>query len=150
MPYGRLADPDSTLGTDPRSDPRMVKLLAQFGLDGTAPLEEPSIDSPLADRLAYASAIEAGYAGLFEAFAQGMPITGGITTRTVTIAADDGNDVTLYLSRPTETATALPAVVHLHGGGMAILSAAETMTCRAREYLAPGHLSGARAAGFGV
>jgi len=26
--------------------------------------------------------------------------------------------------------------VHLHGGGMAILSAAETITCRAREYLA--------------
>jgi acetyl esterase/lipase len=136
MAYGRLADPDSTLGTDPRSDPRMVKVLAQFGLDGSAPVEAPPIDSALEDRLAWAVEVEEGYAGLFEAFAQGMAIAEGVTTRNVTIAGGDGNDVTLYVSRPTNTQTALPAVVHLHGGGMAILSAADTITCRAREHLA--------------
>ena len=136
MAYGRHADPDSTLGTDPRSDPRMVKVLAQFGLDGSAPVEAPPIDSALEDRLAWAVEVEEGYAGLFEAFAQGMPIAEGVTTRNVTIAGGDGNEVTLYVSRPTNTQTALPAVVHLHGGGMAILSAADTITCRAREHLA--------------
>jgi acetyl esterase/lipase len=136
MPYGRLADPDSTLGTDSRSDPRMVKVFAQFGLDGPLPEEELQIDSPLADRLAWAVGVEEGYAGLFEAFAQGMPNAEGVTTRTVTIAGGDGNDLTLYISRPADAEIALPAVVHLHGGGMAILSAAETMTFRAREYLA--------------
>jgi acetyl esterase/lipase len=136
MPYGRLADSESTLATDPRSDPRMVKVMAQFGLDGNALQETPPIDSPLEDRLAWAVAVEEGYVGLFEVLAQGMPIAEGVTTRTVTIAGGDGNDVTLYISRPTATETALPAVVHLHGGGMAILSAADTMTSRVREYLA--------------
>ena len=136
MPNGRLADPDCTLGTDPRSDPRMVKAFAQFGLDGPAPEIPLTVDSPLEDRLAWAVATEEGFAGLFEAFAQGVPIAEGVTTRTVTIAGGDGNDVTLYISRPADAEAALPAVVHLHGGGMAILSAAETITCRAREYLA--------------
>jgi hypothetical protein len=31
MLYGRLADPDGTLGTDPRSDPRMVAALDRMG-----------------------------------------------------------------------------------------------------------------------
>ncbi len=30
---GRLGDPDRCLGTDPRSDPRMVAALAPFGMD---------------------------------------------------------------------------------------------------------------------
>src|SRR5262245_45228570 len=136
MSYGRLADPASTLGTDPRSDPRMAEFLAQFGLDGSATPEAPAIDSPLEDRLAWAISVEEGYAGLFEAFALGMSTPEGVSTRSVTIAGGDGNDVTLYISRPTASDTPLPAVVHLHGGGMAILSAAETITCRAREYLA--------------
>ncbi|HYR14546.1 MAG TPA: alpha/beta hydrolase, partial [Mycobacterium sp.] len=55
MPYGRLADPESTLGTDPRSDPRMVKAFAQFGLDGPAPDIALTVDSPLEDRRAFAA-----------------------------------------------------------------------------------------------
>lgn len=136
MLNGRLADPDRTLGTDPRSDPRMVKAFEQFGLDGPGPEIPLTVDSPLEDRLAWALATEEGFAGLFDALAQGTPIAEGVTTRTVTIAGGDGNDITLYISRPAEAEAALPAVVHLHGGGMAILSAAETITCRAREYLA--------------
>ena len=42
MPYGRLANPDYTLGTDPRSDPRMVATLKTIGLDGRLPL--PPVD----------------------------------------------------------------------------------------------------------
>lgn len=37
MPHGRLADPDATLGTDPRADPRMVEVFRRFGLDGRFP-----------------------------------------------------------------------------------------------------------------
>src|SRR2546426_9927803 len=125
MAYGRLADPNCTLGTDPRSDPRMIKAFAQFGLDGPAPEIPLAVDSPLADRLAWAAAVEEGFAGLFEVLAQGMPPAGSVTTKTVTIAGGNGNDVTLYISRPAESDTPLPAVVHLHGGGMAILRAAD-------------------------
>ena len=69
-------------------------------------------------------------------FAQAVPIVEGVTTTTTTIAGTDGNDVTLYVSRPDDADGALPCVVHLHGGGMAFLSAADTGYMRGREYLA--------------
>jgi acetyl esterase/lipase len=134
--YGRLADPDSTIGTDPRSDPRMVQAFAPYGLDGRLP--EPSVtpDSPLHDRLAWAAETEQGMGSVLDTFAQGVPIVEGVTTTTTTIAGDDENDITLYISRPSDADAPLPGVVHLHGGGMAILSATDTGYSRGREYLA--------------
>ena len=136
MPYGRLADPDSTLGTDPRSDPRMVKAFARLGLEGRLPQPPLTVDAPLQDRLAFAADTEANAGALLDAFAQYAPIVEGVTTTTTTIAGADGNDVTLYISRPDDTDVTLPCVVHLHGGGMAFLSAADTGYMRGREYLA--------------
>ncbi|HYQ36555.1 MAG TPA: hypothetical protein VER10_11900 [Mycobacterium sp.] len=37
MPDGRLANPDSTLGTDPRSGPRMIAALVPFGIHDRFP-----------------------------------------------------------------------------------------------------------------
>ena len=59
-----------------------------------------------------------------------------MTTTTAVITGTDGNDITLYISRPTGADGPLPAVVHLHGGGMATNSAADTAYVRIREYLA--------------
>jgi acetyl esterase len=58
-----------------------------------------------------------------------------VTTTATTITGEDGNDVTLYISRP-DVDGRLPAVVHLHGGGMAIASAADDTYMRLREHLA--------------
>jgi acetyl esterase len=136
MPYGRLADPESTLGTDPRSDPRMVKAFAQFGLDARAPEVPLTVESPLEDRRAFAGLNEEAIGAVFEVFAQGFPVPPRVTTTTVTIPGVDNNDITLYVSRPDDADGALPAVVHLHGGGMAIASAADTGYQLLREYLA--------------
>ncbi|WP_102141881.1 alpha/beta hydrolase [Mycobacterium hubeiense] len=136
MPHGRFANPDCTLGTDPRSDPRMVSALAPFGLDGRFPAAELTVDSPLPERLAYAATSEEVLGGVLDALAQGAPVAEGVTSTTVTIAGPDGNDVTLYISRPNEADGPLPAVVHLHGGAMAIASAADTGYVRWRENLA--------------
>lgn len=135
MAEGRLADPDRSMGTDPRSDPRMVAALAQFGLDANMPVVPLTIDAPLDERLAYAEMCEAGIGAVLDAFASGVPDADGVTTTTTTIIGEDGNDVTLYISRPDADGP-LPAVVHLHGGGMAIASAADPMYSRIREYLA--------------
>jgi acetyl esterase/lipase len=135
MPDGRLANPECSLGTDARSDPRMVKALAPFGLDALSPPPPLTADSPLADRLAFTAEIEEAMSAVFEPFAQAMPIAEGVTTTTVTIPGGDGQDLTLYISRP-DTAAGLPCVVHLHGGGMAMLSAADTGVMRGCEFLA--------------
>ncbi|KUI12900.1 alpha/beta hydrolase [Mycolicibacterium acapulense] len=135
--YGRLADPDRTLGTDPRSDPRMVKAFAQFGLDGRLPAAPLSVDDPLEDRIAFATMSEEGMSAILEALGKDLPTVSGVTTSTTTITGPDGNDITLYISRPQDYAAGpLPAVVHLHGGGMAIGSAADIGYVRIRECLA--------------
>ncbi|WIM87131.1 alpha/beta hydrolase fold domain-containing protein [Candidatus Mycobacterium wuenschmannii] len=139
MADGRLADPDRSLETDPRSDPRMVAALTKFGIGGNMPLVPITIDAPLDERLGYADMCEAGIGAVLDAFAPGVPDADGVTTTTTTITGEDGNDITLYISRP-ETASPLPAVVHLHGGGMAIASAADAMYSRVREFLAASGL----------
>jgi acetyl esterase len=136
---GRLANPDCSLGTDPRADPRMIKALAPFGMDALSPPLPVTVDSPLDDRLAYVATTEELSSTVFESFAQGAPIADGVTTTTVTIPGGDGQDLTLYISRP-DSAVPLPCVVHLHGGGMAFLSAADTTYLRARECLAAAGL----------
>jgi acetyl esterase len=135
MPDGRLANPGCSLGTDPRSDPRMVKAFAPFGIDALLPELPVTVDSPLDDRLDFTAETEQMIGPVFEAFAQAMPIAEGVTTTNVTIRGGDGQDLTLYISRP-DTGVGLPCVVHLHGGGMAILSAADTAIMRGRECLA--------------
>jgi acetyl esterase len=135
MPDGRLADPGRTLGTDPRSDPRMVAAFAPFGLGG--PLPPPlSVDSTLDERLAVLGEMEEQFRAIFDTLAQALPIAEGVTSTAVTIAGGGGNDLPLYISRPADSDGPLPGVVHLHGGGMAILSAADTMYVRWRESLA--------------
>ena len=137
MPDGRLANPDCSLGTDPRSDPRMVKAFAAVGMDALVPALTITPDSPLEDRLAFAAKTEEMSGSLFGAFAQATPVAKGVTTTTVTIPGGDGQDLTLYVSRPEapNIGVALPCVVHLHGGGMAFLSAADASVLRGRENL---------------
>jgi acetyl esterase len=135
MPDGRLANPDHTLGTDPRSDPRMIAAIAPFGLDGRFPLPPVTPDSPLEDRLALVAQAEELTGAVLTALAQSEPVPEGISSETITISGDDGNDVTLYISRPATSST-LPCVVHLHGGGMAFLSAADTNYAHWRDNLA--------------
>jgi acetyl esterase len=113
----------------------MVAALAQFGIAGNMPTVPLTVEAPLKERLAYADMCEAGIGAVLDAFAPGVPDADGVTTTTRTIAGEDGNDVTLYVSRP-DVDGPLPAVVHLHGGGMAIASAADGMYYRIREHLA--------------
>ena len=113
----------------------MVEAMAQLGIAGNMPVVPLTIDAPLEQRLAYADMCEAGIGAVLDAFASGVPDAVGVTTTTTTITGADGNDVTLYISRPAVDGP-LPAIVHLHGGGMAIASAADSMYFRIREHLA--------------
>lgn len=116
----------------------MVEALAPLGLDNNAPTVPLTIDAPLEERLAYAAMCEEGMGAVLGAFAPGIPDADGVATTTATIIGEDGNDVTLYISRPVRPADTgpVPAIVHLHGGGMAIASAADPTYRRLCEHLA--------------
>ncbi len=137
MGYGRHDNPDSTLGTDPRSDPRMVEVFSRFGLQGRLPPTGLTPDSPLGDRHALAAMSEEAMGAMFELLAHESAVPRkATTTTTTTIAGVDNNDITLYITRPDGMPGPMPAVVHLHGGGMAIGSAAGLGYIRLRECLA--------------
>jgi acetyl esterase/lipase len=55
----------------------------------------------------------------------GIPKPQGIESHAETVTGVDGNDITLYVDRPVGAQGPLPGLLHLHGGGMAILQAAD-------------------------
>jgi acetyl esterase/lipase len=95
-----------------------------------------TVDAPLEERLAFATMSEEGMGAIFDVFAQAAPEITGATTTTATITGDDGNAITLYISRPDGADGLIPGVVHLHGGGMAIGSAGDVGYLKLREHLA--------------
>lgn len=54
----------------------------------------------------------------------------------VTIHGQDGNEIKLYISSPKEHTAAVPCVIHLHGGGMTILTCQTATHARWRDEMA--------------
>lgn len=133
---GRLADANKVLKDDPRADPRLIAALAPFGLDNAPPPAPVTAESPLEEKLAYLSAAEQGYEGLFATlYADLVPIE-GIDRRTEIIQGIDGNAINLYIHTPRNATGALPGIYHIHGGGMVILEAAGPAYTRSRDEFA--------------
>lgn len=133
---GRLGDPDRTLGTDPRTDPRIVTALAPFGMDGHG--EPPPLDAtaPREAILEFCGAGEAGFTAVFDALYEGLDPIDGVERSEETITGVDGNDIRLFVHRPADRTDDAPGILHIHGGGMAILSADAVQYHRWRDELA--------------
>lgn len=114
----------------------MVAALAPLGLADVLPDSPLTLESPLADRLAYAAGAEDAVGGVISLLASAVASPAGVTTTTATIPGADGNEITLYISRPDRADGPLPAVVHFHGGAMAIASAGDAGYRHIRESLA--------------
>ncbi|MEM8856817.1 MAG: alpha/beta hydrolase fold domain-containing protein [Chloroflexota bacterium] len=133
---GRLGTPGMLLRDDPRVDPRIPAALAPFELDGEAAPAPFGLDAPLEDRIAFASEAEPGFEGLFAALMTSVPAPEGVEDSTETITGVDGNEIDLFIHRPAGVTDPLPGLLHIHGGGMAILSAAGPLYERWRQKLA--------------
>ena len=133
---GRLGDPDMILKTDPRADPRMVAVLAQFGLDLPPPPAPVTVESPVADILAFLAATEQGFEDLNAALFADLPPIENVARRTEVIQGVDGNEIKLYIHQPKDAAGPAPCIYHIHGGGMVLLEAAGSTYTRWRDELA--------------
>lgn len=133
---GRLGDPAMTLATDPRSDPRMLAAMRPLGMDQPGPPLPFGADAPLYQVLELISAVEEGNGATFGAILEGLRPVEGVTTETRVIEGGAGNEVTLYIHRPAGAPDRLPGIVHIHGGGMTILSAADGPYIRLRDEMA--------------
>lgn len=140
---GRLGTPDMTLGTDPRTDPRIVAALSPLEMD-SYPADPPMDGSEPAEALHdYSVAAEEGFQLLGPAFTTGLPDITGVERRTEVITGLDGNDVTLFVHLPEghDPSSPIPAVLHLHGGGMVLLRAEDVNYSRYRDQLAAAGLA---------
>jgi acetyl esterase/lipase len=138
-PPGRLGDPDMSLATDPRSDPRMIAAMAPIGMDQRAPALPIGAEATLEQILELANLMEEGNAGAFDYLVGGLEPIAGVVRQTRVIEGSDGNEITLFIHRPESADGELPGLVHIHGGGMTILSAADGPYVRLRdEYAAAG------------
>jgi acetyl esterase len=133
---GRLGDPDSTLVVDPRSDPRMIAAMQPVGLADRTPPQPVTVDTPLESLHEFNILAEGLFDAAFSMFSSDLPPISGVERSVEVISGVDGNDITLYIHRPSNASGPLPGVLHLHGGGMTILEASGTSYQRWRDTLA--------------
>ena len=133
---GRLSDPDCTLATDPRADVRLVAAMEPLGLAARADPVPLDAASSLEDIRALAALGEPGFEHVFDALFASLPPVEGVESHTEVITGADGNDISLYVHRPAGSDTERPGILHIHGGGMVILSAKGASYRRWRDELA--------------
>ena len=126
-----------TMKTDPRMNPHVTAAFAPFELDGEPAPVEVDRSTPMDEIQAWSVEAEQGYSGLFQVMcADNPPPAVEVENSTEVIQGVDGNDITLYISRPKGAEGPLPCVYHTHGGGMAILHAADEVYVYWRDRLA--------------
>ena len=131
---GRLGNPDITIATDPRLDPRARVMFE--GMAQTAEVPPPiGPDAPVAEILELFSAFEAEGLALHEEYA-GLPPVEGVARRTEVIDGVDGNAITLHIVEPAKREGLVPGIVHTHGGGMTFFTADDAPYVRWRDELA--------------
>ncbi len=133
---GQLGTPGMQLRDDPRADPRMVAAMVPLGMDGAPEPAPVDINSPLNELLEFGMGAEEGFAMLGQLLAAEAPPITNVESRTEVIKGVDGNDISLYVHTPTDVDGLMPAIVHTHGGGMAILEASNPGYVRWRDELA--------------
>lgn len=136
---GRLGDPDSTLLTDRRLDPRIAAALEAVG-DLAGDLDPVGPGASYDDCLAYCAAFEAAAAAAHPLMEAAMPPFADVLVRTETITGVDGNDIALHIHEPTHRQGPRPCIVHTHGGGMVLMSATDPGFVRWRSSLAEAGL----------
>ena len=136
---GKLGDPLCEFSTDPRADPRLVAALAPFDMEGPVELSV-SPASAYQDRLDWLAETEVMFEGLFQILAADVKPVVGVEQRIEVIKGTDNNDINLHIHRPlhgsSDHSGTLPCVYHTHGGGMAMLQAADPVYGYFRDSLA--------------
>lgn len=91
--------------------------------------------------LAYCQAFEDTAALAHPMMAAAMPEFSQISARTEVIKGVDGNDINLYIHERSDPVEGLrPCIFHIHGGGMALMTAADPNYVRLRHTIADAGL----------
>lgn len=124
-PPGRIGNPDMSLASDPRINPKLLAALQAFGMASNQTFELPdniSAGDPNPEKLTplikdTEDKMLALYNGLPNDLAKDSSEP-EIDTSELTIKGVDDNDIKLYIYKPAKASGPLPAVLYSHGGGM--------------------------------
>ncbi len=126
---GRLGEPKMELEDDPRINARLLGTVQSFMMGKHAPpntlakLDENSSIDEIAEMIAeFEDGVTILYGG--DVLPQTMPEDANETKVEMvkeTIKGGDGQDMIVYIYRPTGHEDSLPGVVYTHGGGMTII-----------------------------
>lgn len=134
---GRLGNPDLTMATDPRLDPRIAQAMAGMPPGGPAAmLPKVTLSSSYEECLRWVAAMEKLQGMQDSARLASMPSFADIASEKKTITGIDGNEIDLYVDRPRGSKGKLSCIVHIHGGGMAFTTAQAAAAIRWRKTLA--------------
>lgn len=136
---GKLGDPNLTLATDPRLDPRLVEGAAYA--DAAVAEATMGPDSSYEEILENIGRMEAELAPAFAEMVRGLAPVRGVTHRSEVIKGVEGNEIRLYIHEPEERKGPLPCILHFHGGGMVMDAAEDPLFMRWRDELAASGLS---------
>ncbi|MDQ2679194.1 MAG: alpha/beta hydrolase [Actinomycetota bacterium] len=135
-PAAPAARATPALRDDPRVDPRLVAAMEPLGLAGPLPPSRLDASTPLEKIRSALDRLEAGSSTMNALAVDGLDPVVGVERSTVTVAAPAGHEITVYLHRPDGVTGPLPAVLHLHGGGGVMMTAADDHYVRWRDELA--------------
>ncbi len=124
------------LRDDPRVDPRLVAAVEPYGLADALPPSRLDATAPLDVIRGALGKLEAGSAPMAALAVAGLEPVVGVERTVEAVARDDGSEITVHVHRPSGADGPLPGVLHLHGGGCVMLSAADDTYVRWRDELA--------------
>ena len=120
---GRLGNKDLTVNEDKRINQSLLQAMIKIGLDGVPPAPTVNYESSSEEIQEFNNGLEPIYTGVFEGVFSTIELPDGLINETKTIKGDDGNEIKLYITKPENTSGDMPGILHLHGGGMAIMKA---------------------------
>ena len=120
---GRLGNKDLTINNDKRINQDLLKGMIAFGLDGIPPAPTVTYDSTSEEIQEYNNGLEPLYQGVFNDIFSSIDLPEGLINETKIIKGDDGNEIKLYITKSEDANEDIPGILHLHGGGMAIMTA---------------------------
>ena len=120
---GRIGNKDLTINEDKRINQNLLRAMKKFGLDGVAPPPTVTYQSTQQEIQEYNNGLEPIYSSVFADIFSDIELPDGLINETKTIKGKDGNDLKLYLTKPDNASGDMPGILHLHGGGMAIMKA---------------------------
>ena len=120
---GRLGNKDLTVNEDKRINQNLLQAMIKIGLDGVPPAPTVNYESSSEEIQEFNNALEPIYTGVFESVFSKIELPDGLINETKTIKGDDGNEIKLYITKPENASSDMPGILHLHGGGMAIMKA---------------------------